>query len=110
MLTFSVYTGSECNELVQCNAVLDPSSSITTKTVMGLLEFGNLLEMHRQLWFDNWLNSVELLLEMLSRGTYGAGTVKTNRKDLPKAVAGKSVKLKHFESVHRQNGHLLCLC
>ena len=29
MLTFSVYTGSECNELVQHSAVLDPSSSIT---------------------------------------------------------------------------------
>ena len=34
MLTFSVYTGSDCDELVQHNAVLDPSSSITTKTVM----------------------------------------------------------------------------
>ena len=86
MLTFSVYTGSECNELVQCNAVLDQSSSITTKTVMGLLESGNLLNIHRHVWLDNWFNSVELLLEMLSRDTYGAGTVRTNREDLPKAV------------------------
>ena len=100
MLTFSVYISSECNELVQRNAVLDPSSSITTKTVMGLLESGNLLDMHRRIWFDNWFNSVELL-EMLSRDTYGAGTVRTNRKDLPKAVVGKSVKLKCFESVCR---------
>ena len=46
LVTFSVYTGSECNELVQRNAVLDPSSSITTKTVMRLLESGN-LDMHR---------------------------------------------------------------
>ena len=103
MTTFSVYTGLECNELVQHNTVLDPPSSITTKTVMGLLESGNLLDMHRQIWFDNWFNSVELLLEMLSRDTYGAGTVRTNRKHLPKAVVGKSVKLKHFESVCRQN-------
>ena len=109
MLTFSVYTGSECNELVKQNAVLDPSSSVTTKTVMGLLESGNLLDMHRRIWFDNWFNSVELLLEMLSRDTYGAGTVRTNRKDLPKAVVGKSVKLKRFESVYRRNGHVLCL-
>ena len=67
MLTFSVYTGLECNELVQCNAVLDPLSSITTKTVIGLLESGNLLDMHRWIWFNNWFNSVELLLEMLTR-------------------------------------------
>ena len=32
MLPFSVYTGSECNELLQHNTVLDPSSSITTET------------------------------------------------------------------------------
>ena len=89
----------ECNELLQCNTVLDPSSSITTKTVMGLLESGNLLVMHRQIWFNNWFNSVKLLLEMLSRDTYGAGKVRTNRKDRPKAVVGKSVKLKHFENV-----------
>ena len=40
MLTLSVYTGLECNELLQCNAVLDSSASITTKTVMELLESG----------------------------------------------------------------------
>ena len=34
---------------------------------------------------------------MLSRDTYGAGTVRTNRKDQPKAVVGKSVKLKHLK-------------
>ena len=112
MSAFSVYTGSECNELVdlQRNATMDPSCSITTKTVMGLLDSGNLLDMHRCVWFDNWFNSVKLLLEMLARYTYGAGTVRTNRKDLPKAVVGKWVKLKKGESVHHQKGHLLCLC
>ena len=47
---------------------------------------------------------------MLARDTYGAGTVRTNRKDLPKAVVGKHVKLKKGESVYCWNGHLLCLC
>ena len=37
ILSFLVYTGSESNELVKRNATLDPSCSITTKTVMGLL-------------------------------------------------------------------------
>ena len=88
---------------------MGPSSSITTKTVMGLLDSGNLLDMHRHVWFDNWFNSVELLLEMLARDMYGVGTVRTNRKDLPKAVVGKHVKLKNGETVYRWNGHLLCL-
>ena len=109
MLTFSIYTGSECNELVQRDATMDPSCSITTKNVMGLLDSGNLLDMYRCVWFDNWFNSVELLLETLARDTYGARTVRTNRKDLPKAVVGKHVKLKKGETVYCQNGHLLCL-
>ena len=73
---------------------------------MGLLDSGNLLDMHRHVWFDNWFNSVELLLQMLARNMYGVGTVRTNRKDLPKAVVGK---LKKGETVYHQNGHLLCL-
>ena len=108
MSAFSVHIGSECNEHVQRNAKMDPSGSITTKTVMSLLDSQNLLDMHRCVWFDNWLNSVELLLEMLARDTHEAGTVRTNRKDLPKTVAGKQVKLKNGECVYHQNGHLLC--
>ena len=82
MLAFSIYTGSECNELVQRNATMDSSCSITTKTVMGLLDSRNLLNVHRHVWFDNWFN-------------------------LPKAVVGKHVKLKKGETVYCQNGHLL---
>ena len=100
MSAFSIYTGSECNELVQRNATMDPSCSITTKTVMGLLDSRNLLDMHRHVWFYNWFISVELLLEMLARDTCGVGTVRTNRKDLPKAVVGKCVKLKKGETVY----------
>ena len=84
IVSFSVYTGSESNELVKRNATLDPSCSITTKNVMGLLEA-------RCMWFDNWFNSVELLEELLARDTYGAETIRTNWKDLPKAVTGKTV-------------------
>ena len=49
ILSFLVYTGSESNELVKRNATLDPSCSITTKTVMGLLKAGNLLDVHRHM-------------------------------------------------------------
>ena len=94
MSAFSIYTGSECNKPVQRNATMDPSCSITTKTVMGCLDSGNLLDVHRCVWFDNWFNYVELLLEMLARDMYGVGTVRTNRKDLPKAVVGKHVEQK----------------
>ena len=35
---FSVYTGETANELVAENATLDTHCSITTKTVMGLVQ------------------------------------------------------------------------
>ena len=75
MISFSVCTGSECNDLVQRNATMDTNCSKTTKAVMGLLDAGNLLDMHRQVWFDNWLNSVELLLEVLVHNTCVTETV-----------------------------------
>ena len=96
ILSFFVYTGSESNKLVKRNATLDPSCSITIKTVMELLEAGNLLDVHRCMWFDNWFNSVELLEELLASDTYRVGTIRTNWKDLSRAVVGKTVKLKTF--------------
>ena len=53
MISFAVYTRSEYNELVQRNATMDPTCNVTTKTVMGLLEAGSLLDIHRHVWFDN---------------------------------------------------------
>ena len=47
---------------------------------MRLLDAGNLLDMHRHVWFDNWFNSVKFLLEMLAHSTYGAGTVRVCQK------------------------------
>ena len=78
MISFSVYTGSNCNELLQRNSTVDLNCSVTKKTVMGLLDAGNLQDMDRCVWFDNWFNSVELLLEMLAHFTCGAGTVRTH--------------------------------
>ena len=67
--------------------------TVQQKIVMGLLDAGNLLVMHMCVRFDNWFNSVELLLVI---DTYGAGTVRIN---LPKVVVGKTVKLKGFETL-----------
>ena len=51
---FSVYTGKTANELVAENVTLDTHCSITTKTVMGLLQRTRLLDNHRIVFFDNY--------------------------------------------------------
>ena len=70
---FSVYSRKTANELVAEKATLDLYCSVTTKTVMGLLQKTKLLNNHHTVFFDNYFNSCELLEEMLYRDTYGAG-------------------------------------
>ena len=61
---FSIYTGRASNELLQHKSILDPDCTVTTKTVMSLLDKCNLLDDHRTLYFDNWFNSPQLLHEL----------------------------------------------
>ena len=51
---FSIYTGKSSNELVSADATLDKDCSITTKTVMSLLQRTRLLDNHRTVFFDNY--------------------------------------------------------
>ena len=107
MARFSVYTEQIANELVAKNAVSSEECTMTTKTVMGLLQRTCLLDNYRSVYFDNWFNSPQLLDEMYNRKTLGAGTVRQNHQDLPKAVVQR--KLKKGETVYRRKEHLLCL-
>ena len=61
---FSVYTGRASNELLAHKSTLDPNCTVTTRTVMSLLDKCNLLDDHRTVYFDNWFNSLELLHEL----------------------------------------------
>ena len=107
MCGFSVYTGKVANELLAENAVSTDECTTTTKTVMGLLQRTRLLDSYRCVYFDNWFNSCQLLDQMYEWRTLGAGTVRLNRRGLPKAVVQR--KLKKGETVYRRRGYLLCL-
>ena len=106
---FSVYTGRNSNELLADKCTLDPDCTVTTRTVMALLQRNNLLDEHRTVYFDNWFTSCQLLSELRYRDTYAAGTVCQSCRGLPKAVTSKTVKLKKGESVFRRNDYMLCL-
>ena len=107
MCGFSVYTGKVANELLAENAISTDKCTTMTKTVMGLLQRTRLLDCYRCVYFDNWFNSCQLLDEMYQRKTLAAGTVRLNRRGLPKAVVQR--KLKKGETVYRRRGYLLCL-
>ena len=107
MARFSVYTGQVGNELVAKNAVSSEECTMTTKTVMGLLQRMQLLDNYRSVYFDNWFNLPQLLDEMYQRKTLRAGTLRLNHAGLPKAVVQR--KLKKGEAFYRRKGYLLCL-
>ncbi|PZC85109.1 hypothetical protein B5X24_HaOG202873 [Helicoverpa armigera] len=60
------------------------------KTVLKLLQ--NLDNNGRIIITDNFYNSVELAEELLKRKTFLCGTLRANRKGLPKSIVAKKIK------------------
>ena len=77
MARFSVYTGQVANELVSENADSSEGCTMTTKTVMGLLQRTQLLDSYRSVYFDNWFNSPQLLDQMYQCKDAGSWYSKT---------------------------------
>jgi hypothetical protein len=107
VIGFDVYTGStEC--VVYGEGVdVDPDFTQTTKIVVGLLAYCGLLNKGYHVYMDNYYNSPELLDFLDSLDTYACGTLRTNRKQVPKALKG--TKLRKGEAVFRRRGNLLAL-
>ena len=104
---FDVYCGKNETSCANNSNVLDPECTQTTRTVIGLLDNVQLLDKGHFVYLDNFYNSYQLNLELLSRYTFVCGTLRKNRKGNPKAVV--NAKLKRGEAVYRRNGNVLCV-
>ena len=102
-----IFTGNKNSKCVASSKPLDPGCTVTTKLVLGLLQRSNLLDQGYHVYMDNYYTSVELLDELYVRSTYCAGTCRSNRKRLPKAVT--EVKLKPGEVCFRRSDTMLAL-
>ena len=111
---FMVYTGKgSCH---RNDATLNPDCGRTTKTVMTLAENAGVLDKGHRIYMDNFYTSPELIEELLYRDTPACGTVRLNRKGLPKAIT-KTTKMQKNESCFRRSynfeedeeGPLLCV-
>ena len=87
---FNVYTG----------ATGERETGLGEKVVLTLSE--SIKGRHHQLFFDNYFTSFSLLDKLLSQGTYGCGTIRTNRKNFPSEISDEAKKFKRGESVFRQ--------
>ena len=107
VIAFEVYTGKANSACIEMSKPIDTTVNDTTKLVLGLLQKGQLLDKGYNVFTDNYYTSLELPLECFYRQTFGMGTVRSNRKNMPKAVVG--AKLKKGESCFHRNGELLCM-
>ena len=85
---FNVYTG----------ATGESETALGEKVVLTLSEL--LKGKHHQL-FDNYFTSITLLDKLLARGTYGCGTIRTNRKNFPSEISEEAKKFQRGGSVFR---------
>jgi hypothetical protein len=110
---YKVFTGTgSCH---RDNISLDPEATTTTKTVLTLLEDCNLLHKSHTVYMDNYYNSPALLDELLERETLGCGTVRSNRKGLPKSIVKANMKeagascFRRKDSEIAEGAGMLCL-
>lgn len=107
IVSFDIYDGTpgcaHFSELVG----LDQDATQTTKIVIGLLARSGLLGKGHKIFLDNYYTSPELAAELDANDTYLCGTVRVNRKGMPRAFP--LIKLKAGDSVYRRKGNMLVI-
>lgn len=78
----SVYVGDEKAKAAAAGR------SVTQNIVMNLMD--GLLNLGHYLFMDNYYNSVDLTKDLLSNKTHVCGTIRSNRKGLPKSLKLKA--------------------
>lgn len=87
MYDFEVYTGASVKNMV---SQARPGEANTGYEVVLSLMSG-LHGRGHMVFMDNFFTSVKLLMSMVEKGTYGTRTMRSNRKDLPQAMADKTL-------------------
>ena len=54
-------------------------------------------------YFDNFFNSPKLIEKLFQKGIYGIGTVRANRKQMPKMIDDKQMKMEDCELLFSRN-------
>ena len=102
VLDTMIYTGKEGPAVSR-----DLAMGVVLKLVEPYVDKGY------RLFVDNWYTSVPLFLELERRGILACGTVRGNRKFLPKDSVDQTKehvkRLKRGESLFRQNNNLVCV-
>lgn len=91
---FKIYVGKDKTDGI-------PAS---TAIVMEMMQKCDLLNKGYSLYIDNWYSSPDLFHRLFSAGTNVCGTVRTNRKNMPKELAKEKIKV--GEAVAYSSNHI----
>ena len=105
LLDFDVYTARDYVPNPQGDNI-ESSQGHSFQVVMGLMRRANLLNKGHILYLDNFYSSPYLFDHLAAEGTMSVGTVRLNRKEMPKAL---KIKLKRDEAIYRQRDNLLAM-
>ncbi|KAB0803767.1 hypothetical protein PPYR_00737 [Photinus pyralis] len=94
--------GYTWNLMVYCGKTTDRENSVAESVVMELVD--GLLDQGRVLYTDNWYTSVPLAYRLLDRKTHLVGTLRLNRKHLPKEVVGAKLQKGEFAAQETSDG------
>lgn len=95
-LYFKIYVGDD---------VTDPSLPVSTNVVMNMC--APLLDQGHTLYIDNWYSSPDLFSRLTERQTNAIGTVRHNRKDMPRDISKSKLKIGEHEIWSAKN--ILCV-
>ncbi|GLV40065.1 hypothetical protein CBL_02950 [Carabus blaptoides fortunei] len=100
-LGFFCYRGAKSNE----DKEEIKKNGLGYVVVLKLLSLGNYLNKGYHLFMDNFFTSIQLIKALLQKDTYLTGTIRRNRKDIPKEAKFADVgQPKYFKS----NRILIC--
>ena len=98
-VNFEIYKGAH-------NEADRAEENVTHNLVIRLLQEPCLLYSGHHVGMDNYFSSPKLFLELYRANTKATGTVRSNRKGLPKAILKKT--LPNNTTIERRKGPLLC--
>ena len=99
-MKFSVYEGKTSNQV---------EKGLGANVVLGLSEDFHCRYHH--IYFDNFFMGIDLMLNLLRKGTYACGTMRSNRKGFPESLKGQTKRGLPNRGYHKMvQSKNLCVC
>jgi hypothetical protein len=114
VLGFEIYQGAVRPTDFSEPLNIEEDLTVTTRTVLSLLTYCNLLDKGHHVYMDNYYTSPELFQQMHHLNTYACGTARVARQGMPEALKKRKqrqdrINLTQGQTIFRQREGMLAL-